>query len=98
MAKKNIEVNVDAIKSARSDAVKELNDAMKAQLSKMLTEVEELNGVWEGPNHDTFMETFEAEKLDLDSFNKSAEAFLMAWKKACDAYSTCENEVSQQIS
>lgn len=97
MAKKDIEVNTDVLKSVHGSATAELYEAMGAQLSKMLEEVEGLNSVWEGPNHDEFAKLFESQKLELDGFNNALAAFLRAWKKAYDAYSTCESEVSQRV-
>ena len=93
-------VRIDTDAMANTDT--NIHDALSqtAQLLiDMRGEVEELGpGVWEGANHDDFMESFEDRKDAVKLHGLALEKFAESFSAALKLYQQLEEEVAQVVS
>lgn len=68
-------------------------ETLHENLGSLHASVDELNGTWESPNHDSFVESFENRYLNMEELEKSLNSYLKALKKARKSYTQCEEDV-----
>lgn len=95
MANMDLEVDTLQIAQARNSSKSILTDTLDSRLDAMNYAVIGLSGLWEGPNHDTFLKAFDARYIALRNFNHMLESYLSAMRKARAAYDECEYNTSK---
>lgn len=88
-----------------TDSMQRLETSMKqwiadtAETMKQMRDlVETLDASWEGDNHDTFVETFQARKTSVKAQALTIEAFADSLSQASRLYMELESEVADAVS
>lgn len=92
----DLEVDITEM-SALEKKLESAIETLHENLGNLYTSVNELNGTWEGPNHDTFVENFENRYLNMEELEKGLKSYLKALKKARKSYTQCEEDVLQIV-
>lgn len=97
MPNMDLEVDTSQILQKSNSAQSILTEALDARLNAMRNAVAELDGFWEGPNHDTFLKTFDMRYQALHNFNCVLGSYLVAMQRAQSDYDECESNVAQYV-
>lgn len=89
-----IKADIEAIKRLKSALLEQWNE-MESSLQKMYESVDRLNDVWEGPNHDRFVKTFEEQYKSMKRFNETIKTFAQNIGRAAYYYEKCEDDVKK---
>lgn len=96
MAGKKIKVNTNNLKNDANEVL-ELTKQAKANIKKMYDAVSELDGMWDGPANEAFMNQFRNDYeafIDLCSYVENLSSKM---KSSSNEYNKCEDNVYQLI-
>jgi WXG100 family type VII secretion target len=85
-------VDTDEIAKAKNSMEDKLEEFEKA-LKNMKISIEELDEVWEGPNHDEFKKNFARRFESMQSYSQMTKRFLDHLGDAVKKYRKCEEDV-----
>lgn len=92
----DIRMDTDRLLSVCNEFEEGLSELEKA-LEKMKTDVDSLNGIWEGPSHDKFVSDYEKDYQQMADMNKGLRKYLEKLKEARKKYADCETEVNSLV-
>ena len=70
---------------------------MEKQLKNMKADIDQLNGMWEGPAKKTFVSAFENDRIAASEIIKELKSLQNFESQAKGKYEKCEHEVSSLV-
>ena len=72
-------------------------EKVRKDMNDMFGTIKELNSMWEGPAHETFMAQFEGDSQVFEALCNTVEGIIDSMNNAKDAYRKCEANVRDEI-
>nr|WP_317360761.1 WXG100 family type VII secretion target [uncultured Blautia sp.] len=91
-----IEVETRSLGQDR-DNIQNQAEAVRGKLSQLLSSMENLSGMWEGPAKEVFMEQFYTDYEFMQEFLTEMDKYVQAMSYAQQEYDKCENDVAQIV-
>uniref|UniRef100_I5AXE8 WXG100 family type VII secretion target n=1 Tax=Eubacterium cellulosolvens (strain ATCC 43171 / JCM 9499 / 6) TaxID=633697 RepID=I5AXE8_EUBC6 len=86
------QVDADEVISAKK-AMEEKLEQFSRAMKRMKLSVDELDEVWEGPNHDSFRKSFSGRFESMKSYEKMMKTYIDHLGDAGKTYRKCEEDV-----
>lgn len=97
MAYKEIEIETIALNRDIMELTSELEDAKKC-ISTMADDMRQLDGMWDGPANEAFMQQFALDEQYAQELCSMVQKLIECMEYAKKQYDLCENEVSSLVS
>lgn len=97
MANKEIEIETNTLASDISELTSELEVA-KSYIQTMITDMGELDAMWDGPANQAFMQQFHNDAQYAEEICNMVQKLIECMEYAKKQYDYCESEVSSLIS
>lgn len=91
-----IEINIGTLDGDIRSMEEELK-ALQVEIKAAYDSVQELNGMWKGPAHDTYIQRFQQDKAAMDAICEDIKSIIDFMENAKIGYRSCEAEVSEEI-
>ena len=96
MASNYIKVNTSALRNDAGDLA-EMAERARKQLKDMYDHIIALDGMWDGPANETFVQQFTGDYELLNSLCDSVKAFSNDLRDAAQEYDKCEDSVENAV-
>lgn len=92
----NIEINTQILDSDKGNMIADLQK-VRSEMKSMFEEVNDLNGMWEGPANSAFNEQFKLDYGTLTDICNSLQKYIECMDFASKEYVKCENSIGSAI-
>jgi WXG100 family type VII secretion target len=91
-----IEINMSTLDLDAGEMADELQ-ALRDEMNKAYTSVQELDMMWNGPANDAFNKAFADDQLLMENMCNTMQSLIDFMTNASGEYKTCESNVSAEI-
>lgn len=94
----SINVETDALQSAKTKVQASMVEAYDAAVSRLYSDLHALDASWSGTDSDEFLRRIDACKPGLDDVKRIAQEYMAAFDSAVSAYQSVDSQVSSLAS